>query len=110
MAQELPFDSISSNYSVGTVLDGDDFIFNVHWNARDAAWYMDILNPDEDVLYAGVKIVLGAFLGFRSIHEDMPDGVFYAIDTSQSNVDAGYDDLGARIKVLFLTNSDVADV
>ena len=110
MPQILPFDSASPNYRMGTVLDGDTYLFDVRWNERDGAWYFDIFKSDETIIRSGIKIVLGTFLGDNCVDENWPDGVFVARDESRANRDAGYDDLGSRIKVYFLTDSDMSEL
>ena len=95
----LPFVPGDPNYRIGTTLAGIQYLFDVRWNTRESAWYMAVLQDDETVIRSGIKIVLGAALGAHTVADAWPDGVFYAVDTSGTGVDAGLDDLGDRVQV-----------
>lgn len=106
MPQILPFEPSEAFYRFTTTLEDTDYIFDVRWNDRDAAWYFDVLRLDETVVRAGNKIVLGAFPGRRSSDADFPPGVFMVVDTSGSDVDATYDDIGVRVFVHYYTQAE----
>ena len=101
MPQTLPFVPSIAHYDFSTVLDGTPFKFEVRWNGRDGAWYMDLLDEEGVGIVAGVKIVLGALLGGRIVDQRFPRGVFQADDTSGEGREAAFDDLGTRVRVLF---------
>lgn len=103
MPQRLPLIPSVPAYQFGTTLDGIQYLFNIRWNTREEAWYMDILKEDETPIRHGIKVTLGSFLGRRSVNPDFPPGVLMAYDTSQENRDAGFDDLGTRVVVFFYT-------
>ena len=103
MATQLPFIPNEFQYRVNTVVEGTEFIFDMRWNGRDSAWYMDLLDIEGDIIRAGMKIVLGSAIGIRSADARFPDGFFSASDLSNSGVDAGFDDLGVRVVVFFFT-------
>jgi hypothetical protein len=100
--QTLPLIPEEASYRVSTTLGDTQYILDVHWNERASAWYLDILASDETYIRAGIKIVLGAFLGGRSVTPGFPDGVLLALDKSGEGRDAGYHDLGTRVVVLFI--------
>lgn len=105
--QQLPLTAEFPNYRVATTLAGSVYLLDVRWNARDAAWYMDILADDETVLAAGIKIVLGSLLGGRYTSPRLPAGILMACDLAGTGVDAGVDDLGARVAVYFTPIEDL---
>ncbi len=107
MSTQLPFIPSEFNYRVNSVIEGTEFIFDVRWNGRDEAWYMDLLDVDEDPIRTGIKIVLGSLLGRRSVDARYPDGAFVASDLAQSGVDAGFNDLGVRVVVFFYTQAEL---
>lgn len=103
----VPFDSFDC------VLAGVPYGIDVHWNGREGAWYMDIIDAQGDAIRHGIKIVLGAFLGRRCVDPRFPAGLLIAVDTSGENRDAGFDDLGApsnggRVHVVFYTFAEAA--
>ena len=91
---------------MATILDSVVYIFDVHWNERDGAWYFDLLSNDETMLRAGVKVVLGTVLGFNS-GADMPTGLLIARDRTNAGIDAGLDDLGGRVVVDYWTVEEI---
>lgn len=107
MPQQLPLVPSIPSYRVGTALGGTQYVLDVRWNARDAAWYMDVLAEDETPIRHGIKIVLGALLGRRTIDPAFPAGIMIATDLSGSGVDAGLDDLGTRVIVLFYDGAEI---
>ena len=105
--QQLPLIASTRGYRVGAILDGTPYIFDLHWNGREAAWYMDLLAEDETVIRAGMKLVLGARLGSQSAREDFPGGAFIVMDLSGTGIDAGFDDLGVRVQVWYMTQAEI---
>lgn len=105
----LPLDAFLVNgftpslpaYAFTTTLDDKEYLFDVHWNPRDEAWYFHLLDADESPIRHGIKVVLGAALGGTCADDRFPDGAFFAVDTSGQGLDAGIDDLGARVLVYF---------
>lgn len=106
MPQRLPIDAAFPRYRVATKLGETQFVVDVHWNARAGAWYLDIATEDGDPIRSGLKIVLGALLGVRSIDPRMPEGVLVASDLSGEGRDATIDDLGSRVVVFFYASSE----
>lgn len=99
----VPFLVSTSNYRLGVAFDQDRVFFLVRWNSRDAAWYFDLLAEDDTVIVLGVKVVLGVSLGHRSKHPWLAANILTVVDTSGQNLDAGFDDLGARVVVVHST-------
>lgn len=107
MAQVLPFQPSIPSYRVGTVINGTPYIFDVRWNARDAAWYFDLYDKDEVAIVMGVKVVLGAGLGSRVRDDRYPAGLVVAIDVTGAGADATIDDIGKRVLVVHFTPEDI---
>jgi hypothetical protein len=108
MPTQLPFIPSEFNYRVNSVVDGVEYIFDVRWNGRDEAWYMDLYDVDEDPIRTGMKIVLGSLIGRRSVDPRYPAGAFVASDLSNSGTDATFDDLGVRVVVFFYSFEELA--
>lgn len=102
----LPLQPSNPSYRVGVTLAGVQYLLDMRWNARDAAHYMDILDETGDPIRTGIKVVLGTFLGQRSVDRQAPYGLLVAVDTSGQGVDAGIDDMGARVVVKFYGADD----
>lgn len=110
MPEQLPLAPSIPNYRVGTVLGGTQYLIDVRWNARDGAWYMDVLAEDETPIALGIKIVLGAFLGGHVTDPSFPDGLLLASDLTGRGMDAGFDDLGAGVVVNFWTRAELETI
>lgn len=91
-----------------TVLDGVHYGFDFNWNDRDQAWYFDVSDGAGNLIQAGIKLVLGAYLGRAMRVPPFSTGVFVAVDTSGEQKDAGIDDLGARIQLYYIPDQDLA--
>jgi hypothetical protein len=103
----LPLVPSIANYRLGTLLDGVQYTVDVHWNARAGAWYMDFYTADETPIRMGIKIVLGVLLGGRVPDPAFPHGAMFAIDMTGSGTDAGIDDLGTRVIVVYVPAADL---
>lgn len=88
-----------THYDFTTTLGDVQFGFEVRWNSRDEAWYLDMYDADGVEMVMGMKIVLGTYLGRRSVHPWFAENVLAVIDTTLEERDAGFDDLGTRIQV-----------
>lgn len=105
--QLLPLEPSIPHYTFSTVISDNTYLFEVRWNARDAAWYMDVAEQDGAPIVTGVKVVLGANLARRANHKLFTLGAFVAMDTSRTGVDATLDDLGTRVQVVYMTNFEI---
>lgn len=103
-AQRIPFEGGVAFQEFDTVLDGKSYTIQAYWNTRDAAWYFNLRDASNVIIFAGIKIVLGVALGRRVTDSRMP-GVFIASDLAaakpEDERDAGYDDFGTRVVVDF---------
>ncbi len=96
---QLPIDGSVFNYRVGTTIAGVQYLLDLRWNARDEAWYMDLLDDEGVLIRAGMKLVLGALIGGRDASGDFPAVDIMVSDLSNAGVDATFDDLGIRVAV-----------
>lgn len=99
---EMPLLPKYGNYRFAATIDTVPYLFDLRWNTRDAAWYMDVLEASGDSIVYGIKLVLGAYLGRRTNHDLFKQGVFVLVDTSRQGKDPTYDDLGTRVILTYL--------
>ncbi len=95
-------------YRFGITIEGAQYLFDLTWNDRDAAWYLDVRNVDESAIVVGIRIVLGTFLGRLCQAAPFTTGVLVAIDTSNQSKEATLDDLGTRVSLRYFPLSDLA--
>jgi hypothetical protein len=99
----LPLQPSIPNYRLGVALDGTQFVLDVRWNSRDGAWYLDLRDAQAVAIRVGIRVVLGAMLGRRSVDPRFPAGILFAADLGGKDQEAGLDDLGTRVQVYFFT-------
>lgn len=85
----------------------NSYVWDFRWNERAGAWFMDIFDENEDPIRVGVKVVLGTWLGRRCVDARFPPGAIVAVDTSGAGLDAGLDDLGTRVILLFYSGPEI---
>ena len=76
------------------------------------AWYYQWRTGRAGMGGGDIKFLamLGAFLGRRCVDPRFPAGVMVAVDTSGEGRDAGLDDLGTRVQVLFYSGEEILAV
>jgi hypothetical protein len=84
------------------------YVFELKWNPRMSAWFMNVLEADDTPIISNQAVVLGAFIGRWSQHPLFQYGGLYAYDVSGAEIDAGYNDFGTRVVVLYAPQEDLA--
>ena len=91
-----------------TIVDGARYQVTTRWNDRAGVWTMDIDDPTTGLnLVSGLPIVLGADL-LASFAPQL--GSMIAVDSNADaglGTDAGVDDLGTRVQVLWFSLGEV---
>ncbi len=108
MMVNLPIVREGPYFGFSCELDSVTYQFTFRWNGRDGSWFMDLADGEGTVLVAGVKVVLGVFLGLKHWNQSFPPGMFLAIDTSGADEEAGFDDLGKRVVVSYTSFAELA--
>ncbi len=108
--EAIPFITSDNNYRLAVPLDGVNYLFDVRWNSRDAAWYISILTESEEYIGAGLKLVLGTRIGHSNPHPFFREHTLVLQDTSGEDRDPAYDDLGARVILTHTLMSTVGQV
>jgi hypothetical protein len=110
----LPFEPSVAAYEFTITLVARVFLFDVHWNSREGAWYFHLYDELGVVIEYGTKVVLGAILLGTNVDSRKPEGILSVFDASGENVDAGFDDIGgdegARIQVQFMPFDEIGVV
>lgn len=102
MSTFLPIKSGVANDQFDVTIGEQIYTFDVHWNAREEAWYFDMSDSNKLLIVGGVKMVLGALLGRRSTHPFFRENVL-AMVTTDENVDATFEDFGTRVLLVHWT-------
>lgn len=105
---EIPLRGGIGYYDMGTSIQGVHYWIDARWNASSSpgpnpgdpprgAWYLDFFESDRTPIILNQKLVLGTYIGRRSQHPLFKNGVFVAIDMTNTGTDARFDDLGGRV-------------
>lgn len=84
------------NYSLVASLDGVDYQLVFSYNAREDAWYFDLLSIAGVAIRNGIKAVANWPLTRRCKDETKPAGELMALDTLTDARDPLLNDLGKR--------------
>jgi hypothetical protein len=107
MISTLPFVPSVPFYRFSVLLENAVYVFDVRWNSRAEQWAFDISEEDGTAIIHGAVVVLGAYMGRTSAHQLLMGGVLVARDTSNESREATLDDLGTRVKVLYVPRADM---
>lgn len=100
--QELPLRSDFKAYNFQVDLDGQTYTLRFRFNTRMGRWIMDIADAAGVDILTGVVVLTNLPLTDQYLHlEAMPQGRFIAIDETGENKDAGENDLGNDVKVVY---------
>lgn len=109
MILELPITQEGPWFSISTELDGAAFKLSFRWNERLEQWVLDVADGDGNPIVSGIRVVIDQPLlnRFRGI-SGMPPGEIMAIDTENTGLDADLEDLGRRVALFYLSESELA--
>jgi len=108
MPQRIPLQTSVSSFRQRTSLDGVPFELEFRWNERDGAWYMSIADTDGNPLRSGIRLAVDSPLLHSLVSDTRPNGELYAIDIEDSGEEAGFDDLGQRVVLYYVTAAERA--
>lgn len=108
---EIPVLEDNFRWVQETTLDGVRFLLHFSWNEREGAWYVSLHDVDDNPIATGARIVANWFLFLRKVDtEVVPAGRFFVADTTGSGVDPGKDELGERVKLIYIEAEDAAAI
>lgn len=90
-------------------LDGVTIGLRLWWNARAGRWIVDIEDASGAEVASGIGLALGVSLWARfGARSTLPPGALLAVDTSGAGLEAGRDDLGTRVLLLYYDAAELA--
>lgn len=107
MAESLPFTPGLAGQRLELTLAGSQCVFVSYWNDVEKSHYLDVFEIDDTPIIRGLKVVLGVNFVRRSTHPLFVGRALFAVDESNTGVEAGIDDLGGRVTILYLTELDL---
>jgi hypothetical protein len=95
------------HYTFSTELDGVTFRFEFRWNDRASAWFMSLRDVNGNDLVVGRRVVVGFPLLTRFSDPRLPKGDLNAVDTTGTGTEPGINDLGGRVKLIYMTADEI---
>lgn len=97
----IPTRTDLEDYEIEVELTAVSFLLRFTWNYREEFWFMTVSDADSNIVAAGIKIVISKPLLLEVPGTAKPDGNLIAIDTSGEDVEAGLNDLGERVLLMW---------
>ena len=93
-------------YDQRTQLEGVEYLFAFRYNPRRELWTFGIQALDGRPILTGQSVHVGIPLGRRAVRG--PPGVFIAVSETDDLTSPTLHELGARVKLCYLTAAEVA--
>ena len=98
---DLPVRSDLDGYSFSIELDAVTYLLRFRYNDRMSVWLMDIADTGGNDVLSGVPLLTNCDLIGRFRSDALPPGRFLAFDTTGNAANAGRNDLGNNVKLLY---------
>lgn len=105
---QIPFDpSVSSSQKFRLDLDGLVCMFEIYWNIRDAAWYMDISADDKTQTSVRINpnqrlLITDRILGIQ--------GNFFCLNDTGTENNISFDNFGSDWFLYWFNADELAEV
>lgn len=95
----------NGNPSFSETISIDDVYYKLlfKWNASDESWLLDFLDINDNPIICGIKLVVEYELIRMHALPVMPPGRLFLFDLSGNYERCGFDDLGGRCKLYYLS-------
>lgn len=111
MAIQIPIPTapIRPYVSLKVTLDGVAFEVRLRWNERAERWFFSLYDAEERTLAPSRAVVLDYPLLARFIRgrRRLPAGQFVAVDTADTGVEPGLEELGTRVQLVYVTAAEL---
>lgn len=88
--------------SLTVTLENVAYVFELRWNTRALAWFLDVYDDSETLLAGSRKLVCDwPIIGYRDTSALLPQGKLWVYDTSGAQLDPTLDDLGTRVLLIY---------
>lgn len=99
----IPADSSEASYKIRVDLEGETFVFKLHFNERMNRWVLSVYDANEAAIVVGVVLNVDGSLIGRYSDPRLPPGELIYYDTSNRFQEGGRNDLGDRCLLLYET-------
>ena len=109
----IPLRSDLPHFDISVELEGFNYTLEFYWNTREACFYMNIFDNNQEPVLLSVKAVIDQPLGFRYKLPKMPPGCLIMTDTSGARLDPTWSndlqrsDLGDRVILDYFESAEL---
>lgn len=91
-------------------LDGVEYLLSFRYLQRLDRWAFSLYTAEGDPIREGMMCLLSVRQLLGNTHPSRPPGELVFVDSSQTGVETGFDDLGARVKLQYLSPAEVLEL
>ena len=107
---EVPTTSIHERYKQQVELESENFIMRIRYNKRAQAWFVDLFDTDNNAIVFGRRAVIDWPIYQQFRHLATPNGFTKFVDTTNTKVEAGRNELGTRVVMLYTDRDDIVNL
>ena len=104
----LPTSTDLAYYEFEVELDGVEFKMEFRFNDRDDSWYMTLLDSEDAVLRAGIRVVLSWALLRLWAEATRPDGEIISVNQGDVTAPPTLNQLGAEVVLTYFDETEIA--
>ena len=94
-------------YTQQTQLDGELYTLTFRYNRRNESWYLDIADPDGNMLVSGRRCIVESRLTGQFKHKEaLPPGELTVFDTTLRQAPPTLSDFGTRALLLYFDQTE----
>jgi hypothetical protein len=102
-------DERPASYDYTVDLNGTEYRIKLFYRERQDRWYLDLLDADDVPILMGRILVIERPLLAQYVSDSSPAGELVLVDTAASDVECGFEDLGARCFLMFGTPDEFSE-
>jgi len=103
----IPTSSAAPAYKFQIVLEDQAYNFVFKWNDTFDFWIFDIADVGGNEIVCGVKVILDYPLINRFANPLLPPGEIVAIDSTETLLRVGRDDMGSKVNLYYFPASEL---
>jgi len=107
MIVTIPVPQSGAHFTFSAELEGISYSFELRWNARDYAWMLTMGDGEGGAIVSGIKVVINVPLLSFFGDPRLPPGVLMALDSAGTDAEAGFEDLGRRVVLIYAPLADL---
>ena len=88
-------------------LEEQEFVLQLNWQERSSRWFLTILDGNRNPLIYCQPLQINQEILGRFKIEDFPLGRLVLVDTSKVFAECGFNDLGDRCRLVYVTSNEV---